>query len=91
MSTRKIRITVILAAVFCALLLGACAPKTNTAVFLYTNDTHTYLDGEGMSFASVAALKKELMKKGENVLLSVIRRKSTLQSSGTANGERISC
>lgn len=69
MSTKKIRITVILAAAFCALLLGACTPKKNTAVILYTNDTHTYLDGEGMSFASVAALKKELMEKGENVLL----------------------
>ena len=53
--------------------------KKNTAVILYTNDVHTYInkmvkdaDGKekkGLSYASVAAMKKDLAAQGENVLL----------------------
>ena len=53
--------------------------KKNTLVILYTNDVHTSInnmvkdaDGKerkGLSYASVAAMKKELAAQGENVLL----------------------
>ncbi len=38
---------------------------------LYTNDVHSYINNtDGLSYASVAALKKELIAKGENVILA---------------------
>lgn len=52
---------------------------TNEIVILYTNDTHSYINNEtkdkdgnvakGLSFASVKALKDELMAEGKTVLL----------------------
>lgn len=39
-------------------------------VILYTNDTHTYIGNEGLSFASVKALKDELVADGKAVLLA---------------------
>lgn len=56
------------------------APAKNAAVILYTNDTHTFINNKtkqgdgtekrGMSFANVAALKKELQEAGENVIVA---------------------
>ncbi len=50
----------------------------NDLIILYTNDTHGHIDNyakenedgkKGLSFASVAAMKKELKNQGENVIL----------------------
>ena len=59
----------------------AAAPEAesdNDLIILYTNDTHGHIDNytkenedgkKGLSFASVAAMKKELQAQGENVIL----------------------
>lgn len=48
----------------------AVTPKlpSGDIVILSTNDTHTYIDEEGLSFASVKALKDELTASGNAVL-----------------------
>lgn len=45
--------------------------EKSAVTILYTNDSHTYIDGQSpeLSYASVAALKKDLQDAGENVLL----------------------
>ncbi|MBQ5326991.1 MAG: metallophosphoesterase [Oscillospiraceae bacterium] len=46
---------------------GTAAPKEDVAV-LFTNDVHTYIDGE-ISYDVIAAVKDELAKQYKNVLL----------------------
>ena len=57
---------------------AAEADSDNDLIILYTNDTHGHIDNytkenedgkKGLSFASVAAMKKELKAQGENVIL----------------------
>lgn len=60
-------------------ICAGCAAKKEDVTILYTNDVHTYINnttqneaGEEvklLSYASVAAMKKDLESKGENVLL----------------------
>ena len=47
---------------------AAAAPNTEDIVILYTNDVHTYIDGD-MGYDAVAALKAEMKTQYENVLL----------------------
>ncbi len=66
----------ILSLVLClAMLLTLAAPafaaetaKSEDIVILYTNDVHTYIDGD-MSYDTVAALKDELLNEYQHVLL----------------------
>ena len=66
---------VAMAAGFGAPSASACLPfltKEKSAVtILYTNDAHTYIDGESpaLSYAAIAAVKQSLAAAGENVLL----------------------
>lgn len=51
---------------------AACWSGQKAAVtILYTNDTHTYIDGESpeLNYASIAALKKSFQDAGQEVLL----------------------
>ena len=52
---------------------AACWPFDQKAAvtILYTNDTHTYIDGESpeLNYASIAALKKSFQDAGQEVLL----------------------
>ncbi len=44
------------------------AAASGAVTILYTNDVHTYIN-KGLSYASVAAMKKELTEAGQSVLL----------------------
>lgn len=51
-----------------SLPISAETPISNDIVILYTNDIHTYIDGE-ISYDVIAAIKKDLQTKYKNVLL----------------------
>lgn len=63
-----------MAAGFGAQHADACIPgfgEKSAVTILYTNDVHTYIDGEApeLTYASIAALKQSYAAAGENVLL----------------------
>ena len=49
-------------------VMAAGTADANDIVILYTNDVHTYIDGP-LSYDVIAALKTELKKQYDNVLL----------------------
>ncbi len=82
---RKVTIVLLcMAMVFTSLAFTGCGSdntsKTDDVTILYVNDSHTYInnvvkdkDGNetpGLSYASVAAMKKNLEKEGKNVILA---------------------